>query len=112
VELVRQDRRRIAGGLAVWKDHFNYKSRPISYSDFNDPKLPIWAGRPGNKERIENLKWAREHCGGKFRVVIGVSKNIDAETRETIAAYETKMIMRIVEFNEATGELRAEMVDD
>ena len=95
--------------LQLWKDHFDYKSRPISYSDIGDPRLPVWQDRKGNRERIENVKWAIAHCGGKFRVVIGIAKDTDVDARETDEAYpQQKLTMRIVEFNESTGEIRAE----
>jgi hypothetical protein len=98
--------------LQLWKDRLNYKTKPISYNDFDDPTLPTWINRPGNKDRIEDLKWARAHCEGTFRVVIGVAKDIHANPRETIEAYHRgDLIMKIVEFNEETGEFRAEMVE-
>ena len=97
--------------LQLWKDRLNYKTKPISYSDFKDPSLPEWRDRPGNKERIENLKWAKEHCDGRFHVVIGVAKDVNAHPRETLEAFaQPNLIMKITEFDEATGEFNAQQV--
>jgi len=48
--------------LTLWRDEFNYQTRPASYDLRGHPRLPEWSNRPGNRERIENLKWARDHC--------------------------------------------------
>ena len=98
--------------LQLWKDRLNYKTKPISYSDFDDPLLPKWINLPGNRERIENLKWEQEHCDNKFRVVIGVAKDVTSETRETAEAYAKRnMVMKIVEFDQNSGEFRAELAE-
>ena len=99
--------------LQLWKDFLNYKTQPKSYDVFNDHRLPTWIDKPGNTERKDDIKWAIEHCDGKFRVVIGVAKDVNSETRETAEAYaQRNMIMKIVKFDERTGEFRAEMVDE
>jgi hypothetical protein len=99
--------------LQLWKDRLNYKTKPISYSDFKDPLLPQWRDRPGNKERIDNLRWALSHCNGKFRVVIGVAKDTKAQPRETLEAFaQPNMLMKITDFDEETGEFSAEQVAD
>jgi hypothetical protein len=36
----------------------------------------------GNGERIENLKWARDHCNGRMYVVIIVAENVNAQPRK------------------------------
>jgi hypothetical protein len=97
--------------LQLWKDHFDYKNKPVSYSDFEDPRLSTWVDRRGNLDRIEDIRWAIDHCDGRFRVVIGVAKDIDVHTRETASAYaRPNILMKVVRFNELTGELHAEMV--
>ena len=99
--------------IQLWKDHFDYKTKPISYSDFGDKRLPLWTSRLGNLERIENLKWAAHNCEGQFRVVIGTPVDDNVDSRQTSDAYPQKrMVMKIVDFNETTGELRAEMVEN
>lgn len=63
--------------------------------------------RPGNGERLENLKWARDHCDGLFRVVITVAKDEKAHPREIAECYPRDLLMRLVDLDEATGEFRA-----
>src|SRR3954451_13214052 len=65
--------------LQLWKDHFNYKTHPVSWSDFDDVRVALWTGRPGNFDRIEDIKWAVDRCEGKFRVVIGIAKRTDVD---------------------------------
>jgi hypothetical protein len=72
--------------LQLWNDHFDWDSDPISYSDFDDPRLPIWQNRRGNRLRIEDIKWAEDNCDGKFYVVLGTSKTIETNTRDTVKA--------------------------
>jgi hypothetical protein len=92
--------------LALWQHMFDYKSRPATYSTFGQPDVE----KDGNKERIENLKWARDHCRGLFRVVIAVAKDKKAERWEAAIRYPARLIMRLVELDETSGEFRAEMV--
>jgi len=94
--------------MTLWKDLINYKTKPITYSTFDRENRSVWIDRPGNHERLENLKWARDHCDGLFRVIITTAKDIKAETREIEDAhYQKRMIMKLVELNEQTGEFRA-----
>ena len=94
--------------MTLWKDLIDYKAKPISYSTFSRENLSVWIDRPGNRERLENLKWARDHCEGLFRVVITTAKDTNADTREIEDAhYQARMIMKLVELNEQTGEFRA-----
>lgn len=67
--------------------------------------------QPGNRERIENLKWARDHCDGLFAVVLLSAVDVNAEPREVAEAYPTKLTMRLIELNAKTGEFSAEVVD-
>jgi hypothetical protein len=99
--------------LTLWKDEFNYKTKPVSYDLRGHPRLSEWIGRPGNRERIENLKWARDHSRGTFRVVIATAKDDTADPRQVAEAYpQTKMIMRLTDLDEETGEFRAEIVPE
>jgi hypothetical protein len=71
-----------------------------------------WKDLPGNRERLENLIWARDHCGGRFRVVITVAEDVNARPRKIAKCFpQDKLIMQITKINEQTGEFRAEGVD-
>lgn len=98
--------------VTLWRDEFNYRDKPVSYSTQNSQNLDQWVNRPGNQERIENLKWARDKNGGRFRVVIATAVDTAAEPRSIKEAYpQPKMIMQLLEFNEETGEFKAELVE-
>lgn len=59
-------------------------------------------------ERIENLKWARDHCERLFRVVVTVAEDEAASPRKIRDAYpQERMIMKLVQLNEDTSEFRA-----
>lgn len=96
--------------LLLWTDEMNYKTKPPTCSTFDLPSLPAWRDRPGNKERIENLVWARDKNGGKFFVVMAKAKDPNELTRQTDEAYPTKIVMRLTRLNEETGEFSAEVV--
>lgn len=67
-----------------------------------------WIKRPGNRERLENLKWAKEHCNGLFRVVVAIAEDVTAVPREIKECFpHPNLTMKIVELNEDTGEFRA-----
>ena len=94
--------------MTFWKDAIDYSSDPICYSTFDNPRLHIWKDKPGNRERIENLKWARDHCNGLMKVVIITAKDINVEPREIAdCVVQRRMVMKLVDLNEETGEFRA-----
>jgi hypothetical protein len=94
--------------MTFWKDAFDYSSSPISYSTFGSPRLHIWKDKPGNRERIENLKWARDRCDGLMKVVIIEAKDLNVDKREIAESYaQRRMVMKLVELNEETGEFSA-----
>lgn len=98
--------------LTVWKDGLNYTRKPVVYDTFDRPNLNEWKNLPGNRERLENLLWARDHCEGRFRVVITVAEDVNARPRKIVKCYpQDKLIMQITKINEQTGEFRAESVD-
>jgi hypothetical protein len=94
--------------MTLWDDILNYTVKPATYDTFGRTDLPEWTNKPGNQERIENLKWSRDRCGGLFRVVITVAKDIHAIPRSIARCYpHERMIMHLIELNETTGEFRA-----
>jgi hypothetical protein len=93
--------------LTIWRDEIDYKQKPPTFSNVGHPKLQLWKDRNGNKERIELLKWTRDHLDGTFGVVIANAKDVNADPREATEAYSTKLKMRLGELNETTGEFTA-----
>ena len=96
--------------MTFWRDLLNYKTDPVSYGELHPNGPNEWMSRPGNRERIEYLKWARDNLDGILRVVIITAKDTTAVPREIADAHvNDRMIMRIVDFDEATGHFRAEL---
>jgi hypothetical protein len=79
--------------LTIWRDEIDNKSKPPRCNFFGHPRLSQWRNRPGNHERIENLKWAREHCDGLFGLVLVSAVDLNAEPRKVAEAYPTKLTM-------------------
>jgi hypothetical protein len=98
--------------LQLWKDRLKRSGEPpcFRYSTFNDPNRSFWQSLPGNRQRIDHLKFAQANCDGRFSVVIGVAKDTQVQPRETAEAYPSKIEMRLIELNEETGEFSAEQV--
>jgi len=97
--------------LALWSDRFTRKTSPIRYEGFRDGVNNKWLARPGNRERLDNLIWARIKCNGLFRVVMVTPRDAQADPREIAEAFpKSEMVMRVTELDERTGEFRAELV--
>ena len=96
--------------LTLWLDEFSDAGRV--YVASKEERGDGWLKRPGNKERLENLRWARDHCDGRFSVVITKAKDTLASPRAIAECYpQPRLRMRIVELNDETGEFRAERED-
>jgi hypothetical protein len=98
--------------MTFWKDQLRPSGSHLSYSTFGRSDLPEWQDRPGNRERIDNLKWAQDHCDGLMRVVVVVAKDPNVNPREIAESYPRKnLIMKLTKFNETTGEFSAISMD-
>lgn len=96
--------------VTIWRDHMNYAAKPPVFSCFGK-NTEAWANRAGNTERTENLIWARDHCGGRFRAVVCVAEDVKANPREIRSCFPAdNFAMQLVELNEETGEFRAIVV--
>jgi hypothetical protein len=94
--------------MTFWKDRFLPGSKPLSYSNFGSPTLAEWHDQLGNQERIENLKWAQDHCGGLMNVVIVVAEDESANPRHIADSYPRKnLIMKLTRLDDKTGEFSA-----
>jgi hypothetical protein len=99
--------------VTLWRDGLNFANKPIVCDTFNRADLPLWKDSPGNRERIDNLIWAREHCNSLFRVVITVAKDVTAYPREIEDCYpKDDWVMKLTDLNEETGEFRAVKLDN
>jgi hypothetical protein len=94
--------------MTFWKDILRFQDNPISYSLFGDDRLDVWKDHLGNRERIDNIKWARDNCDGLMKVVIITAKDETAREREIAdCIVQRRMIMKLVDLNEDTGEFSA-----
>lgn len=96
--------------LALWRDRLDYSAPPaVSYRlSRTGTEVPEWADTPANRTRLADLRWAREHCEGCFRVVIIEATDPAAEPRVIGgAAPQQMMVMKLTELDEETGEFTA-----
>jgi len=95
--------------VALWRDRFDYSARPaVTYSLRLTGQPADWLDQPGNRARLEDLRWAREHCEGRFRVVVLEAADPAAEPRAVSGASPQQlMVMKLTELDEQTGEFAA-----
>jgi hypothetical protein len=97
--------------LTLWEDGIEDDGKTVVANSFNRPNLPVWKDRAGNRDRIKNLRLARDNAGGLFRVVMVTAKDPTAEPRTTQRRYpHPTLVMHLEELNETTGEFRATSV--
>lgn len=97
--------------LTIWEDEIKNLNGTMVLDVYGNPRLADWTNRFGNRERIRNLIWARDQCGGLFRVVMNRAKDINASPRSILATFPHEtLVMRLTDLNEITGEFRAESV--
>jgi hypothetical protein len=94
--------------LALWTDRFSRKKSPVEYNDYRTELDRTWINRPGNRERLDNLIWAREKCDGLFSVVMVRPKDLHSDPRAIDECWPKEgMVMRLIELDEQTGEFRS-----
>ena len=93
--------------MCMWQDEIKREGDRMVYQSLTPRRGE--QNRPGAKERLENLKWAREHCDGLARVVVMRANDTKADPRSIAECFpHDKLVMRIIHIDEATGEFRAE----
>jgi hypothetical protein len=93
--------------MCMWQDEIKREGDRMVYQSLTPRRGE--ENRPGAKERLENLKWAREHCDGLARVVVMRANDTKADPRSIAECFpHDKLVMRITHIDEATGEFRAE----
>lgn len=96
--------------VTIWRDQLNYKITPAVFSCFGK-NSEAWSNRMGNTERIENLIWARDNCGGRFRAVICEAEDVKANPREIRSCFPAdNFAMQLTNLDEDTGEFSAIVV--
>jgi hypothetical protein len=57
---------------------------------------------------MENLAWACDRCEGRFKVIIAKAKDRNADPRSIEECFPSKMVMKLVKFDAASGAFIAE----
>lgn len=94
--------------LTLWQDELKPEGKKWVYHAKARGDFAEWLQKPGNKEKLENLKWAQDECDGLFRVVVAIEQDTSAIPRAIKECFpHPKLIMRITELDRETGEFRA-----
>ena len=88
--------------LTMWKDEIASENSSSVYK--SNPRNLLTEKRPGFSERLAHLKWARDNCDSRVRVVI-LKKDGRGGIAECFPAKD--LIMRITSLDEKTGAFRA-----
>jgi hypothetical protein len=92
--------------VTFWQDQFSRRDNRLTYTrPAAEPKL---RRRPGFSELMKNLTWARDHCAGRFNVIVAKAKDVNAEPRSIDECFPSKIVMRLIEFDPDTGAFSAE----
>jgi hypothetical protein len=99
--------------LTLWEDEFRTENGVEIYKPRSKKRTPNWVNRLGNRERIDNLKKARDNCDGIFRVVYAIAKDTNASPRRIASCYpRPEMRMQLVSLDEGTGVFYAVRLSD
>ena len=94
--------------ITLWDDE---TAADGSVDFFGHPKIDRWQTQIGNRYRIKDLIHARDHCGGRFRVVRLTAVDTKAIPRAIKhRAPDPDTVMRLTRLKEETGEFSAEPV--
>jgi hypothetical protein len=92
--------------VTLWQDMFSRKDGKFVYVRPGfEPSEPDT--RPGFRELMENLVWARDHCDGRFKVIVAIAKDRNAVPRSIRECAPTKMIMRLTHLDSDIGAFTA-----
>ena len=94
--------------VTLWEDKLREVPGGVRYDIFDDPDLPAWRAKRGNRERIRDLMLARDRCDGLFKVVIGRANAAGDARLEGSGDEASDMVMRLIDLDETTGEFSAE----
>jgi hypothetical protein len=94
--------------ITAWQDRF-YREHGRQMYGF--PALSsAERARPGFRELIENLTWAREHCGGRVRAVISRAKDPNADPRKIESSWPARFVMLLRDLDTETGAHTCEVI--
>jgi hypothetical protein len=93
--------------VTIWDDEFDPDSPSTILDRYGHKNLAKWTGAPGNRDRVKNLIWARDRCGGLFRIVVVTARDVDAYPRSAKRFRPHSRVMRLTALDEQTGEFSA-----
>jgi hypothetical protein len=75
-------------------------------------KMPIGEeNKPGWRELVENLEFAQQHCGGKFKMILAVAEDVKAKPRRIRECWpDPDKTLKIRSFDAKTGGLIADVL--
>jgi hypothetical protein len=92
--------------VTLWQDQFSRKDGRVLYA--RPPAVEQHRRLPGFGELMDNFVWARDHCEGRFKVIIAKAKDPTADRRRIERCFPSEMTMKLVEFDPSTGAFVAE----
>jgi len=96
--------------MTMWEDEIRWDGPKATYQSRARART---RKRAGETERLENLKWARDHCDGLVRVVRMTAQDENANPRSIATCYpDNDLVMRVVALDETDGTFRAESIPD
>jgi hypothetical protein len=94
--------------MTMWEDEIKWEGPKATYQSRARVRTNR---RPGETERLEYLKWARDHCAGRVRVVRMTARDEKADPRSIATCYpDNDLIMRVTKLDEVNGSFLAESV--
>ena len=95
--------------LTIWEHEVDADG---SVNFFGDPALATWSSKPGNQERIRNLRIARDNCDSLCHVIWVTARDPEETPLKIAGRYpEQHLMMRLIDLDEVTGEFSAALVD-
>jgi hypothetical protein len=96
--------------VVLWQDGVKGRGGAPTYHDDDDLEAE-WRDRIGNHRRIQHLKHAVEHLGGRFRAVIAKAVDVTADPRKIERCFPQEGAFWEVDYlDESTGAFRAHIV--
>jgi hypothetical protein len=93
--------------VTVWDDEFDADDPSSVLDVYGHKNLARWSRATGNHDRIRNLLWARDQCGGQFRIIVATARDVDASPRSALGFRPHPRVMRLTNLDDQTGEFRA-----
>lgn len=95
--------------VTLWQDLFKRVDGKLVYErpDTDGAHLD---SRPGFRELMDNLAWARDRCDGKMALIIAIPKDRNADPRSIAECFPSKVAMRLTYLDTHTGAYSAESI--